>query len=92
MKGDVHSFHMRHRSLICYKRLHSYGGLKLLSVIALVYIGTTKIVLSPILLMVRTSQTTLRENIHIVHKCFHELRGQAGVKIVTTPFGKGISS
>ena len=39
MKGDIHSFHMRHRSLICYKRLHSYGGLKLLSVIALVVLS-----------------------------------------------------
>ena len=26
MKGDIPSFHMRHRRLICTKRLQSYGG------------------------------------------------------------------
>ena len=25
MKGDIHSFHMRYISMICYKRLQSYG-------------------------------------------------------------------
>ena len=36
MKGDIHGFHIRHKSLIYYKRLQRYGGRKPLYLIGLV--------------------------------------------------------
>ena len=37
MKGDIHSFHMRHGSLICMKRLKSYECCTFLTLVCLVF-------------------------------------------------------
>ena len=41
MKGDIHSFHMSHISMICYMRLQSYGVHTRLYIFCLVVGGIT---------------------------------------------------